>query len=211
MAGIERNEELMRKPEFLAVHFSGGTSELLRVAWQAEGFLDIEASLSGLDLHAGQLVDRVGVAMGLDFPCGPELESLARQSAGENLPIIPSAVSDKGFSFSGAETRAQKLIAAGISYPDIALATLRCVANTLEKSILLESERKNIKEVLLVGGVMANAIIGERLQSRLEHPAVGLKLFFASPRLSSDNAVGIALAASYMQKRQITQPPGRRL
>jgi len=198
MAGIKGNEALLGRAEFLAVHFSGGTSELLHVRRQQGGFLDVSPALAGLDLHAGQLVDRVGVAMGLDFPCGPELEKMARQSSGENLPLMPSSVSDKGFSFSGAETRARKLMAEGISYPDIALASLRCVANTLEKSILLESDKKGIKDVLLVGGVMANSIIKERLQARLEHPAVGLKLFFASPGLSSDNAVGVALAAQFI-------------
>ncbi|MDD2510252.1 MAG: peptidase M22 [Syntrophomonas sp.] len=201
MAGIKGNEELLERAEFLAVHFSGGTSELLHVQQQEGGFLDIQSGLSGLDLHAGQLVDRIGVAMGLAFPSGPQLEKIARQSIGENLPIMPSSVGDKGFSFSGAETRAQQLIKQGIPYPDIALASLRCIANTLEKSILLEAGRKGIKDVLLVGGVMANTIIKDRLLARLEHPAVGLKLFFASPGLSSDNAVGVALAAQFILRK----------
>ena len=35
-----------------------------------------------LDLKAGQAVDRVGVLLGLSFPCGPELERLALQWEG---------------------------------------------------------------------------------------------------------------------------------
>ena len=32
------------------------------------------------DLKAGQLIDRTGVRLGLQFPCGPALEQLALQS-----------------------------------------------------------------------------------------------------------------------------------
>ncbi len=198
LAGIKGNEGLLDKNGFLAVHFSGGTSELLRIRRSSEGLLDISTVLAGLDLHAGQLVDRIGVAMGMDFPCGPELEELARQADGDSIPLMPSSVSDQGFSFSGAETRALKLISEGATYPDIALSSLRCIANTLEKSILLVNNKLGLKDVLFVGGVMANSVIKERLRTRLEHPAVGLKLYFASPGLSSDNAVGVALASSFI-------------
>jgi N6-L-threonylcarbamoyladenine synthase len=33
---------------------------------------------------------------------------------------------------------------------------------------------------------------------RLEHPAAGIKTYFAEPRLSSDNAVGVAALAAYL-------------
>ena len=55
--------------DLLAVHLSGGTTELLSLRGE-------ELTLLGgtLDLHAGQVVDRVGVALGLPFPAGPHLE-----------------------------------------------------------------------------------------------------------------------------------------
>lgn len=33
------------------------------------------------DLNTGQAIDRIGVMMGMQFPCGPELERLAAQSS----------------------------------------------------------------------------------------------------------------------------------
>ncbi|MBC7075473.1 MAG: peptidase M22 [Syntrophomonadaceae bacterium] len=202
MAGMQGNRGLMSKKEILAVHFSGGTSEILHVKLGGANFLDINTGLSSTDLHAGQLIDRVGVAMGLSFPAGKELEKLALQSSAADIPTIPSSVSEKGFSFSGAETRALSLIKSGVGYQDVAYAVLRTIANTLEKSILLEAQKHGLREVLLVGGVMANSLIRQRLLARLEHPAVGLKLHFAEPSLSTDNAVGVAMLAAYLSEKR---------
>lgn len=197
-AGMLGNPNLRQTDELMAVHFSGGTSEILRIRPGAAHCYDIEMTMAGNDIHAGQLVDRIGVALGLPFPAGKAMEMLALQSDGGGLPHLPASVGEQGFSFSGVETRAMQYIREGIAPADIAFATLRVIANTLEKALLLECQRNNIGQVLLVGGVMANSIIKKRLQSRLEHPAVGIKLFFAEPSLSSDNAVGVALLASDM-------------
>ncbi|MDB5084323.1 MAG: O-sialoglycoprotein endopeptidase, partial [Bacilli bacterium] len=56
--------DLIARPEFLAVHLSGGTTDLLHVRRGPFGY-EIELLGSGMDLHAGQFVDRVGVALGL--------------------------------------------------------------------------------------------------------------------------------------------------
>jgi N6-L-threonylcarbamoyladenine synthase len=199
MAGVYGSPELLQSDAFLAVHFSGGTSEILKVRRGERTFYDIELRGSGSDLHAGQLVDRVGVAMGLPFPSGPSLEKLALK-AGHSEITIPSSVRNGSFSFSGAENQALSYIKQGYPHDQIALAVLKMIANTLEKMLLTECEQSGIRDVLLVGGVMANSIIKNRLLKRLEHPAVGLRLHFAAPGLSTDNAVGVALIGSYLNK-----------
>lgn len=198
MAGLIGNSSLMDKPAFLAIHFSGGTSEVLAVRKTRGGqnLFNIDIVASGLDLHAGQLVDRVGVAMGLPFPAGPAMEEMARRFTGEDPPELPSYVREEGFSFSGIETRSLLLLQKGVTSEALAFAVLRAIANTLEKIILIHTEKTGIKDVLLVGGVMANALIRERLVKRLEHPAVGIHTYFAAGRLSSDNAVGAASLAA---------------
>ncbi|MDD2585360.1 MAG: peptidase M22 [Syntrophomonadaceae bacterium] len=197
MAGILANPALLDREEFLAVHFSGGTSEILHVKKQGKtASMDIKVVAAGMDLHAGQLVDRVGVAMGLPFPAGKTIEKMALQSDQHNIPLIPSTIKGEGFCFSGAETRALQLVKQGECKEDIAYAVLRVIANTLEKILLVQTDKLGIKDVLLVGGVMANSLIRERLVKRLEHPAVGLNLYFAEPLLSTDNAVGVAFMAA---------------
>lgn len=65
-----------RVDEFLSIHFSGGTSELLHVS-RCDSSYGIDIIGETQDLHAGQFVDRIGVAMGLKFPAGTQLEKLA--------------------------------------------------------------------------------------------------------------------------------------
>lgn len=201
MAGMTGHPQLMTSDKLLAVHFSGGTSEILHVQRGCHHFFDITCSQAGKDLHAGQLVDRVGVAMGLSFPAGPALEQMANRCDEEKFVSLPASVSRRGFSFSGAETQAIRLIEQGCRSEDVAFAVLRVIANTLEKCLLQEMKNGQGKEVLLVGGVMANDMIRQRLQARLEHPAVGLKLYFAQPRLSTDNAVGTAMLAAQLEEK----------
>ena len=69
--------------DFLAFHISGGTSQALLVK-PSENYFTTEKISDSLDLKAGQAIDRVGIMLGLSFPCGPELEKLALKS---NLPL----------------------------------------------------------------------------------------------------------------------------
>lgn len=203
MAGLYSHPDLLSRGEFLAVHFSGGTSEVLHVKRGNACFFEVEECMKGLDLHAGQLVDRVGVAMGLSFPAGKELEKLALQvKENGGITLLPSSVSREGFSFSGAETMALRLLKKGYPREEVAFAVLRVIANTLEKVLRQLGKERGIKDVLLVGGVMSNQLIKERLIKRLEHKGVGFRLYFAYPCLSTDNAVGIALLARAMKREK---------
>ncbi|RXT13787.1 O-sialoglycoprotein endopeptidase [Ammoniphilus sp. CFH 90114] len=183
-----------KRPEhdrFLAFHLSGGTSELLLCNRTNTGY-EINKLGGTLDLHAGQLVDRVGVALGLPFPSGPYLEELAKQSIDSEIRV-PSTGKGYDFHLSGAENQLMKLISdPSIHRGAIARATELCIAKSLEKVIRYASEQSHPKEVLIVGGVAANSFIKSRLIERLEHPAVGCSLYFADPAYSGDNAFGVA-------------------
>lgn len=176
--------------EFLAVHLSGGTTEVLRVVSSLNG-LSVTVLGRTLDLNAGQFVDRVGVALGLNFPAGAELEELAREGAGQEA-ALPSAVRGYDLSFAGPASAALRQLAAGVDPGAVARAVFRCIANALEKVLRRAVQTTGLRDILLVGGVASNAFLRARLKLRLEHPAVGARLFFAPPKLSTDNAVGIA-------------------
>jgi N6-L-threonylcarbamoyladenine synthase len=177
---------------FLALHVSGGTTELHEVSFE-KGFV-LHKIGQTMDLHAGQFVDRVGVALGLPFPAGMHLEELALKTSHTRC-VIPSCVRDNLISFSGPESHAQRLISAGNPREEIALAVLTCIAKSLEKLLRPALEKTELKDILIVGGVASNRIIRSILQKRLAHPAVGARLYFAAPEYSRDNAVGTALWA----------------
>ncbi|MGI6066536.1 MAG: O-sialoglycoprotein endopeptidase [Bacillota bacterium] len=190
MAGIWSAKGPDRKT-FLAVHLSGGTSEVLRVEKKETGF-KIEILGATGDLHAGQFIDRIGVEMGMPFPAGPHLERIA-QERNEDIPYIPTGVKGYQFSFSGPETAARRLLSQGISRGLVARAVEHCIATTLEKVLRKAVQDHGLQDILIVGGVASNKYIRQRLRKRLEHRAVGANLYFAEPRYSTDNAIGPAL------------------
>lgn len=182
---------------FLAVHLSGGTTEILKVERTENGaaFFDMEILGGTTDLHAGQFVDRVGVAMGINFPAGPELDKLALLGRASRLRI-PSAVQGLKISFSGPETYAQRLLQEGAAREEVAFAVLHCIALSLEKTLIRAVAETSLKTILLVGGVAANSYLRERLSDTLSAKAVGAEVYFAQPRYSTDNAAGVALLGS---------------
>ncbi|MDY6089427.1 MAG: O-sialoglycoprotein endopeptidase, partial [Eubacteriales bacterium] len=66
-----------------------------------------------------------------------------------------------------------------------------CLARTLAKLIINSLECFQISSFLLAGGVASSLILNRMLRERLRNS--GVRLFFAEPKLASDNAVGIAL------------------
>ena len=185
---------------FLALHLSGGTSEMLDVTRIPSGFR-IRLLGGTRDLHAGQLVDRIGVAMGLPFPAGPHLETLA--AFGTGSVALSGSVQGLSVSFSGPETQGQRLIRQGVPHSEIALAVYRLLIRTVAKWILHAVGQGYPEEILLVGGVSSSRIFRDGLRERLQKRDRGIRLYFAEPGLSRDNAVGTALLGlcAYQDRR----------
>lgn len=210
------NESLLGK-DFFAFHLSGGTSELLRID---SSLSDIKKIGGTTDINAGQLVDRLGVAMGLRFPAGKELEKIAAEalknkSYADSGFVLPSSVKSLSCSFSGVETKAANALKNGENHGTVAAAVYDCIARTLAKLVknAIEFETENAarevsvdskcrigdetastKSFLFAGGVASSTILREMLADRLHKTPV--ELHFSRPVLSSDNAVGIAALAA---------------
>jgi len=174
--------------EFLALHLSGGTTELLHVRMTGDYHLQVAIIGGSMDLHAGQFIDRVGVAIGLPFPAGPHLERLA--SSSQQDLVIPSYHREGQISFAGQETAALRLLQQH-NKADVARAVLMNIARTIAKMIRWAAQKTGITKVVLVGGVCANQLIRAELTARLDQ----LQLYFADPRFSVDNALGAAIFA----------------
>ncbi|GBF11039.1 O-sialoglycoprotein endopeptidase [Tepidibacillus sp. HK-1] len=189
-AGLYSAEKRPKNKHFLTVHLSGGTSEILFVDQMDSGFQIIK--LGGtLDLHAGQLIDRIGVLLGFSFPAGRFVEELALSSHTE-FKRIPSSIKELSFHFSGAENEAMKRIKNGEPKEEVARAIEHNIATTISKVLRKAIEQGYPKEILIVGGVAQNQYIREYLIKRLEHRSVGAALFFAKKEYSGDNAFGVA-------------------
>ena len=168
--------------EFLAFHVSGGTTEAVIAKGDGFGF-SVEPAAKTLDLNAGQAVDRVGLMLGLRFPCGMELERLAAQNAGK-IKVRPTL---KGCDccLSGVENRCQKLIKEGRSREYVAAFCIEYIRVTLAAMTDAVFETHGVMPVVYAGGVMSNKMIKNSFEEK--YNAV-----FAEPVFSSDNAAGIA-------------------
>ena len=179
----------VRAGDLLAVHLSGGTTELLSM-------VDDELTLLGgtLDLHAGQVVDRTGVALGLPFPAGPHLEKLALQGHSEARLTMTTRDGGLHCHFSGAETQVQRWIAEGALPPeDIAREVYDLLARTVARMICAGAEKTGIRQVLIAGGVASSALFREMVKERIAKRDRNLHVCFGRPEYSGDNAVGVAL------------------
>lgn len=183
---------------FLAVHLSGGTSEILLCQRTKDGYA-ISRLGGTLDLHAGQLIDRVGVKLGFPFPSGPHLEREAsqwEQRSGGDFPVVPSFVREGDFSFSGPATHLLRLIDRGEYTPgQIARATEHLLVKTLEKALRYCLAKTHCSHILLVGGVTANRYLRLKLKEKLESRSSGVFLHFANVAYATDNAFGVACLA----------------
>ena len=181
--GLEKEERL------LAVHLSGGTTDLL--VMDADSVTQIGGSA---DLHAGQLVDRAGVAMGLTFPSGEELEELAALGHSEGRLGCSMEDRDLVCHLSGAETKVQHWIRDGsLPREDVAREIYDLLARTLVRMLKAGTEKTGIRKALVTGGVAASALLRQLMEQRRMKTRGCPDIVFGRPEMSGDNAAGVAM------------------
>ena len=177
-------QERLLSGRFLAFHVSGGTTEALLVEPSGSDFC-VELVGETKDINAGQAIDRIGVMMGLKFPCGRELEALAASFDGR-IEKKRVCVTDGSCSLSGLENMAQKLYRDSASKPLVAAFVFDFLCRTLGEMAEQILEKYGEMPVLFAGGVMSNKLMRRDLGARLE-------AYFSEPEFSADNAAGVAL------------------
>lgn len=181
---VERLDLINEK--FIAFHLSGGTTEALIVTPDKDDIVKCTLVASSSDLKAGQAVDRTGVLLGLDFPCGKELDALSEKSDRE-FNIKPS-MQGLNCSLSGVENKVKKMLENNESREDIAKFALSFVSASV-----LEMCKRVIKEygelpILFSGGVSSNSLLRKTINENLN-------AYFAESEFSLDNASGTAVYA----------------
>ena len=176
-------ERLLESP-FAAFHVSGGTTEVLYATPRADGFT-VKLIGETADLNAGQAIDRVGVMMGLRFPCGKEMEGLAKGFGGK-LPKPRICVKEGRCNLSGLQNLAEKLWNETRDKALVSAYVFAFVAETLAAMTRYVDEQYPDLPIVYAGGVMSNLAIQQRFASRPD-------TYFAEAQFSADNAAGIAL------------------
>lgn len=169
--------ELMEKP-MLAWHLSGGTTELLYV----EPGLKARKIGGTEDLSAGQLIDRTGLLLGLQFPAGKALDTLAEGTEAKPFPVKLRGLS---FSLSGMENKVRQRREQGASPQETAAFALGCIADTVKRATKQALKEYGELPVVFTGGVSSNTLLRRTME-----PLGGV---FGTPQCSTDNALGIAV------------------
>lgn len=184
--------ELIEKP-FVAFHLSGGTTEALFVTPHKDEIISAEIISQSLDLKAGQAIDRTGVMLGLDFPCGKELDRLSLLSDKE-YKIKPS-MKEMNCSLSGVENKAKQLIEKGECKENIAKFVLTYVSSAIFEMLVRIVDRYGDFPVVFSGGVSSNSLLQNKIKKSFD-------AYFPAPEFSLDNAAGCAVYA-YLKDRCI--------
>ena len=181
-------------------HLSGGTCELIEIP--VSMLLSMEENngpkiIGGSkDISFGQLLDRTGVLLGLQFPCGKKMDQLALEALNEEYVeqqgvikikklnkdnLLPKIKVNEGyFNLSGIET-AVKLQMEGLDAKTVALWLMARIGEAIGEACSFATG-----SVYLMGGVSSSKFLRTWLKGQDN-------VIFGDEKLGSDNGVGIAL------------------
>ena len=199
IAGHIYANSLVRPFEFplLALVVSGGHTELIEMT----GHYKFQKLGGTLDDAIGECYDKVARVIGLEYPGGPKLDKLAK--LGKNTYKLPIPLNDDSYNFSfsglksavinlahneeqrGNELNKEDLAA---SFQNVAVGS---VINKTKKAI----QDKNIKYLIVAGGVAANQILRQEIEKLGEE--MNVEVSIPPMKYCTDNATMIAAAGYY--------------
>ena len=199
IAGHIYANSLVKELEFplLALVVSGGHTEIIEMT-KHYSFNKLGGTL---DDAIGECYDKVARVIGLEYPGGPKIDKLALEGEPTYKLPIPLQDDSYNFSFSGLksavinlahneEQRGNEINKANLacSFQKVAIES---ITNKIKKAIV----EKNIKNVIVAGGVAAN----KGLRQEMERVCNELKVDLSFPPMKycTDNAAMIAAAGYY--------------
>lgn len=181
----------------LAVVVSGGHTEIIEM----KKHYSFEKLGGTLDDAIGECYDKVARVIGLEYPGGPKLDKLAKEGKDTYKLPIPLQDDSYNFSFSGLkssvinlahneEQRGEKL-----RKSDLAASFQKVAIESIVSKVKKAIEEKNIKNVIVAGGVAANNGLREKMQEMTEE--LGVELSIPPMKYCTDNGTMIAAAGYY--------------
>ena len=169
-----------------------------------------------LDITLGQMLDQFGRSLGYPSPCGRQIESLAASAAeaaagggsdskgAGSPPYVPLPYTVKGndMSLSGllsAAKRAAERHGAGAASYSLQETAFAMVCETVERALSFTGRR----ELLVVGGVAANARLSAMLRSACRRQ--GCRMYAAPVRYAGD--CGSQIACTGLHVAAAPPPP----
>ncbi|OQB24247.1 MAG: tRNA N6-adenosine threonylcarbamoyltransferase [Firmicutes bacterium ADurb.Bin182] len=187
------------EPPFVCLVVSGGHSHIVLV----RDYLDLELLGKTRDDAAGEAFDKVARVLGLGYPGGPKLESLALSGDPHAFDFhSPFNSGDHpDFSFSGPKTAVINLLHKAkqkgetVNFADIAASFQLSVVKVLCAKTVRAAKLSKVSLVALAGGVSANKLLRSTMLEMSE--SEGMKFCCPEFEYCTDNAAMIGSAGFY--------------
>ena len=181
-------------PSFLALIISGGHTNIVLV----RNYTEFKLIGKTVDDSVGETFDKIGRVLNINYPAGPEIDSLSKKGncLKYSFPKPKVENSEFDFSFSGLKTavinkiRKEELENKDFKIEDIAASFQEVVCNILSEKVFLAAKKTNQKKLVICGGVSANSKIRSCLEKEAEKN--GIKIFMPDLKYCTDNAAMVA-------------------
>ena len=199
IAGHIYANSLVKELKFplLAVVVSGGHTEIIEM----KEHYSFEKLGGTLDDAIGECYDKVARVIGLEYPGGPKLDKLAKEGKDTYKLPIPLQDDSYNFSFSGLKSAVINLAhneeqrGEELRKADLAASFQKVAVESIVSKVKKAIEEKNIKNVIVAGGVAANNGLREAMQEMTEE--LGVELSIPPMKYCTDNGTMIAAAGYY--------------
>jgi N6-L-threonylcarbamoyladenine synthase len=201
-------EDLKPSFPFINLTVSGGHTQLVLV----RGPLDYQLLGQTKDDAAGEAFDKVAKMLGLGYPGGPVVDTLAAEGDPTfvNFPRPHLEEGSLDFSFSGLKTSVLYYLrkigfsagAARVKWAnpkaydgfvaDICASFQAAVVDVLIEKALSAARRFNVKDIAVAGGVAANSELRRRITAAVKD--LGQRVFIPKFEFCTDNGAMVAMA-----------------
>jgi len=200
-------DERLKQPlfPFLGITLSGGHTQFLLVKEHFE--MDLIGST--LDDAIGEAFDKCGKRMGLSYPAGPEIDTLAKKGNPNRFSFPISNLEGYNVSYSGVKTAFTNFIHkkeqknplfVKENLNDLCASLQYTLVQIILKKTLKIVKELNINQIVIGGGVAANSEIQNQLNLMANENKV--QLYLPPVDLTTDNAAMIGIAGYYSLQQQ---------
>ena len=186
-------------PPFMCLVVSGGHTQLVHV----KDYGCYNTIGQTRDDAAGEAFDKVARTLGLGYPGGPAVDSLAKKGNPQAIQFPRVNLKDHpfDFSFSGLKTAVINFLhnkeqkGEFISTEDVAASFQQAVVDVLVDKAINSALALKQDRIVIAGGVAANSSLERTMEQRAGKS--NIKVFYPSTILCTDNAAMIGCAGYY--------------
>lgn len=189
ISAVINNENL--DPPFVSLVVSGGHTSVIDV----ESFTKYKTYFHTIDDAVGEVLDKVARKMGIPYPGGAVLDSMALQGNKDFFKMPRPKISN--FSFSGIKTWAMEIVKKmGQNHKnDLASSLVFGMSEYISDYTLKVARKLGRKQICIGGGVAASKVLRQVLSKKCAKN--NIDLFFPDIKYCQDNAAMIGIRGMF--------------